>query len=151
MRGGEIVRQAGGDRPRPSRGQRGFSFIEILAAVGVLAAIGVVFIFAMNTAYRNVGMLDEKVQAEALARSQLENIKNSDYEDSGVYPVTVDLPPQYSMVVSAGNPTCVLESEGAEGVSLNTTTLQEIKVSVYRITNDGDRIIFSVACYKTKI
>lgn len=145
------MRQVVKGRPRPFRGQGGFSLIEVMVAVGVLAAIGVVFMLSMYTAYRNVGELDEKVQAEALARSQIEDIKNSDYLDSGVYPVTVDLPPQYSMVIDVGNPTCVRETEGANCTALETTTLQEITVSVYRPTNGEDRPIFSVACYKTKI
>lgn len=115
--------------------------MEILIAVGILSVIGVVFIGSLNTAYRSVGVLDEQTQAEALARSQMEDIKDSTYQDSGNYTVTVDLPPQYSISIDVEVPTIV---------SANTTTLQEIKVSVSRPTGEGDRPIFSVSTYKVK-
>jgi len=123
------------------REQKGISLLEILIAVGILSVIGVVFIGSLNTAYRSVGVLDEQTQAEALARSQMEDIKDSTYQDSGNYTVTVDLPPQYSISIDAEVPTIV---------SANTTTLQEITVSVSRPTGEGDRPIFSVSTYKVK-
>jgi prepilin-type N-terminal cleavage/methylation domain-containing protein len=123
------------------RGQTGFTLIEVTFAVGILAVIGVVFIGSLNTAYRSVGVLDEQTQAEALARSQMEDIKDSTYNDSGNYTVTVDLPPQYSISIDVEVPTIV---------SANTTTLQEITVSVSRPTGEGDRPIFSVSTYKVK-
>jgi len=119
--------------------------LEILIAVGILSVIGVVFIGSLNTAYRSVGVVDEKTQAEALARSQMEDIKDSTYQDSGNYTVTVDLPTQYSLSINAeviDTPTC--ETDG------NCNTLQEITVSVSRPTGDGDRPIFSVSTYKAK-
>jgi len=51
------------------RRQRGFTLIETIVAVAILAAIGVTFISAINTGYGSVRMLDEKTQAEALIRS----------------------------------------------------------------------------------
>jgi len=138
------------------RGQMGFTLIEVLAAVAILAAIGVAFIAAMNTAHRGVGLLHEQSWAEALARSQLEGIKNSPYDESGEYPVTVDLPYQYGMSINVGTPTCV-EGVGdncstvEEIVGDNVTTIQEIMVSVFRTGGEGDRPVFSVACYRSKV
>ena len=124
------------------RGQTGFTLIEVTFAVGLLALIGVVFIGSLNTAYRSVGVLDEKIQAEALARSQMEDIKDSTYNDSGNYTVTVDLPTQYSMSINVQDITPT--------PTLQENTLQEIKVSVSRPTGEGDRPIFSVSTYKVK-
>ena len=125
------------------RGQKGFTLIEVTFAVGILAVIGVVFIGSLNTAYRSVGVLDEKTQAEALARSQMEIIKDSTYNDSGNYTaLTVDLPPQYSMSINVQDITPT--------PTLQENTLQEIKVSVSRPTGEGDRPIFSVSTYKVK-
>ena len=113
-------------------------------AASILAAIGVVFMSAMFTGYRSVGTLDEQLQAEALIRSQLEDIKNSAYQDSGIYPVTVSVPPEYSMDITAGYPSCV----GTAGncTTLVTDTLQEITVSV----SHGNKLVLSVGCYKVK-
>ncbi len=124
------------------REQTGFTLIEIMFAVGLLAVIGVVFIGSLNTAYRSVGVLDEQIQAEALARSQMEDIKDSTYQDSGNYTVTVDLPTQYSMSINVQDITPT--------PTLQENTLQEIKVSVSRPTGEGDRPIFSVSTYKAK-
>lgn len=125
--------------------QTGFTFIETVIALGILGLIGVTFMNSVNTMHRNVGVLDEHIQAEALARSQLEDIKDSPYQDSGVYPVTVDLPHQYSISINVetiDTPTCVEDG--------NCNTLQKVTVSVYRPTDGGERLILSVKCYKAK-
>ena len=128
------------------KGQAGISLIETLVAVAILGAIGVTFMAAMSTAYKGVGILDEQQQAEALARSQLEDIKNSPYQDSGVYPVTVDLPSQYSMNITVTPPTCIGTADDCTPMEPSVTTIQEITVSVYH----GDKPVLSVACYKVK-
>ena len=129
---------------RRNHRQKGLTIIEVLVAAGILAAIGVVFMGAMFTGYRSVGILDEQVQAEVLARSQLEDIKNSSYSDAGVYDVTIDPPPQYSMDISVGYPSCIGTADDC--TVLVTDTLQEITVSVYH----GSKLVLSVACYKAK-
>lgn len=130
------------------REQMGFSLLEVLIALGILAAIGVVFMTSLNTAHRSVGMLDEQTQAEALARSQLEQIKDVPYQDSeggGWYlnERIVDLPFQYSMSINVQDITPT--------PTLQVNTLQEITVSVSRPTGDGgDKPILSVSTYKVK-
>lgn len=130
------------------REQTGFSLLEVLIALGILAAIGVVFMTSLSTAHRSVGALDEQTQAEALIRSQLEKIKDVPYQDSegsGWYQDQriVDLPPQYSLSINVQDITPT--------PTLQVNTLQEITVSVSRPTGDGgDRPIFSVSTYKVK-
>jgi len=135
---------------RLPQGQAGISLVETIVAVAILGAIGVTFIAAMSTAYKGVGILDEQQQAEALARSQLEDIKDSPYQDSGVYPVTVDLPTQYSMTITVTPPTQIGTLDDntplEELLGVPVTTIQEITVSVYH----GDKPVLSVACYKVK-
>ena len=115
--GSDIVRQVEKGRLRPFRGQSGFTLIEVVVAVAILAAIGVTFIGAIDTGYGSVQILDEKTQAEALIRSQLDD-------------------------------NC---STVEEIVGDNVTTIQEITVTVFRTGGEGDRPVFSVACYKSKV
>ena len=122
--------------------QRGISLIEALVAASILAAIGAVFMTAMYTGYRGVGILDEQQQAEALVRSQIEDIKGSSYQDTGVYPVTVELQSQYSMDISVealNTPTCEEDN--------NCNTLQKITVSIHH----GNKPVLAVSCYKAKL
>jgi len=155
------MRQLGKSRFRPFRGQRGLTLVEVLVAVVILAAIGVAFITSMNTAYKSVGVLDEKTQAKALAHSQLEQMKNAPYPveepfyGTDVYPVTVDLPTQYSMLINVVPPTCIGEADNCtpleELLGGSVTTIQEIKVSIFRTGSEGDRPVFSLSCYKSKV
>ena len=97
-------------------GQRGISLLETLVALGILAAIGVAFMAALSTGTMSTATLDEQVQAESLARSQLEDIKNCPFSTN--YPVTVDCPPGYEVSIK------VQPNED--------NTLQEIAVTVSR-------------------
>jgi len=155
------MRQLGKSRFRPFRGQRGLTFVEVLVAVAILGAIGVAFMTAMTTAHKSVGVLDEKTQAKALAHSQLEQIKDAPYPveepfyGTDVYPVTVDLPTQYSMVINVVPPTCIGEADNCtpleELLGGDVTTIQEITVSIFRTGSEGDRPVFSLSCYKSKV
>jgi prepilin-type N-terminal cleavage/methylation domain-containing protein len=130
--------------------QKGFTLIEVLVAVAILAAIGVVFMTSLGTAYRSVGVLDEQTQAEALARSQIEDIKNSAWLEDGQYPGTIDLPPQYSIVISVDEAVTGEHNPSTWGADGTYNTLKEITVSVLRPVNGGDGAIFSIKFYRTK-
>ncbi|MBA7473867.1 hypothetical protein ES707_09212 [subsurface metagenome] len=148
------MRQLWKVRFRPFRRQSAFTLIEVLVAVAIFAAIGVTFISAINTGYGSVRILDEKTQAEALIRSQLDDIKASTYQDSGNYTVTVTLPPQYSMSINVTAPRCIGTADNCtsleELMGEPVTTIQEITVSVFRTGSDGDRPVLSVGTYKVK-
>jgi len=146
----------------PFRGQRGLTLVEVLVTVGILAAIGVAFMTAMTTAQRSVGALDEQTEAKALAHSQLEQIKAAPYPEdpnvlgTDVYPVTVDLPTQYSMVINVTRPTCIGQADNCTPLEELTGDevkyIQEITVSVFRPSGSGgNRLVFSLSCYKSKV
>lgn len=103
------------------RGQKGVSLIETLIAVAILGLIGAAFLSAVATGSKATGTLDEHVQAESLARSQLEDIKNAlyDHTEPIEYPITVTLPPGYLLDITA-------EAKDADN------TIQEITVTVSR-------------------
>ena len=133
---------------RLNREQKGIGLLESLIAASIVAAIGVAFMSAMFTEYRSVGILDQQLQAEILIRSQIEIIKNSAYQQSGDYPVTVTLPPQYTMSVNVTSPTCIGMADNCttldELMGESITTIQEITVSVQH----GGLPVLSVAFYK---
>jgi len=136
------------------RGQAGISLIETLVGLSILATIGVIFMTSLGTAYESAGMLDEKLQAEALARSQLEKIKEAPYQESegsGWYQdeLIVDLPPQYSIIIGVTPPTCIGTAEDCtplEELVEDVSAIQEITVSIHH----GEKSVLSVACYKVK-
>jgi len=61
------------------RGQRGFTLVEVLVAVAILAVIGVAFLSALTTGYLALVLADEDTVAESLTRTEFETIKNSSY------------------------------------------------------------------------
>jgi len=80
-------------------GERGLSLIEILLALGILAAVGVSFLGAMSTSSTATRVEHEQVTSEGLAKSQLEYIKNQDYRVDMAYEVldTAQIPDGYSI------------------------------------------------------
>ena len=67
------------------RSEKGFGLIEALVSIAILGIIGATFLMTLVTALRAVQISDERVMAEALAKSQMEYIKAQDYVDTGVY------------------------------------------------------------------
>lgn len=126
------------------KGQRGLTLVEALVAASIIAAVGVVFMNAIFIGHRGVGLLDEQIQAESLIRSQIEDIKNADFSDIGYYPVTVTIPPTYSLNITVRYPQCIGTADDC--TVLVTDTLQEITISCYH----GTRHVLSIACYKAQ-
>jgi prepilin-type N-terminal cleavage/methylation domain-containing protein len=69
----------------------GFTLIEILIALALFAIIGVVFANGLATASRATITADVRTNAESLARTEMEYIKNLGYADN----YTVEIPAQY--------------------------------------------------------
>ena len=88
MRRGRSINKArkafGGQSP-------GFTLIEILIALALFAIIGVVFANGLATASRATITADVRTNAESLARTEMEYIKNLGYADN----YTVEIPAQY--------------------------------------------------------
>jgi len=59
---------------------KGVSLIEALVALGLLGIIAVAFLVGMATASKAMIIADERATAESLARSQMEYVKNLDYD-----------------------------------------------------------------------
>ena len=128
---------------RLHQSQTGFNLIEVLVAVAILAAIGVVVLQGLDTATMSTRTNEEKVVASNLITEYLESIKGMDY--AATYPdagTNVVSPFQYSVAVnitySEDGTTWVKDYDGH--------TLQKIVVSVSR---EG-RPVLSICTFKAQ-
>jgi prepilin-type N-terminal cleavage/methylation domain-containing protein len=58
---------------------RGVTLIEVLIALALFGIIAIVFTGGLGTASRSVFIADVRTNAESLARTQMESVKNEDY------------------------------------------------------------------------
>jgi prepilin-type N-terminal cleavage/methylation domain-containing protein len=125
--------------------QKGQGLIEVLLAIAILGVVAVSFLTALATASKAIIVADERTTAESLARSEMEYIKNSPYDDT-------NNPPQYSLdpditIPDSYTPKPVimavrLDPEG-NGTG-NDDGIQQITVEVYHQGN----LILSTTDYK---
>jgi len=127
----------------PCGGQLGMTLIEILVALGILAAVAVVFLLGMTTSSKAVMVSQKAVAVDSLAKSQMENIKSWAYDDINDPPQyenakLTDIPDGYDITISAAR-----LDPGDDGFD-DDDGLQEITVTV---THDGETA-FELVGYK---
>ncbi|MGB2827175.1 MAG: type II secretion system protein [Dehalococcoidales bacterium] len=132
-----------------SMGQRGVAFLEILVGLALLGIIGVAFLNGMTSTFKAIGISQEMVAAESLAKSQIEYLKVqgyilvADYDPD--YPATsyelITVPSDLAAAgysVNISTPEAILsELEGGfELQSINITVRrnseQKMQISIYR-------------------
>lgn len=127
----------------------GFSLIEILVALGILAAVAVVFLLGMSTSSKAVMVSQESVAFDSLAKSQMEFIKSQPYDDNLDHN-----PPQYLMLpadqIPAGYVIEIaavrLNPDGPGDPTDDDDFLQQITVT---ITGNG-QTTYTLVDYKVK-
>lgn len=131
---------------RPARkGEEGLTLLEVLVALGILAAVAVVFLLGMTTSSKAIMVSQEMVSAESLAKSQLEIVKSWEYDD-------VNDPPNYTAAKMTGIPTGYDITITAERMDPNgdgTDTDDGMQRITIIITRDGGQILDLVG-YKVK-
>jgi prepilin-type N-terminal cleavage/methylation domain-containing protein len=123
----------------------GFSLIEILVALGIIAAVAVVFLLGMSTSSKAVMVSQEAVTVESLAKSEMEYVKNCLYDATNNPPIynidpNLTIPQDYNISVTAAR----LNPKGDDPT--NDDGLQKITVTV---THAGEPSI-TVEGYKLK-
>ena len=126
------------------RRKAGFTLIETVVALGILAAIAVGFLAALDTNSRATRQLDERVTAANLATTYLEAIRQCSYADT--YPNVdcllddITIPFQYDVSIDTA-----CSSDGTTfGTCTGAETFQRITVTISR---EG-RYILSVGTYR---
>jgi len=111
--------------------ERGVTLIETLVAMSILAMVSFTFLSGLTTSSTAVIVSRERVAVESLARSQMEYVKNQEYDD-------VNDPPQYDKLPEED----ILDGydTGVSAVRLDPSVdgggydygLQEITVEIYQ-------------------
>jgi prepilin-type N-terminal cleavage/methylation domain-containing protein len=130
----------------PARnGERGLTLIEILVALGILAAVAVIFLVGMETSSKAVMVSQERVTADSLAKSQMEYVKSQLYDAD--YPPVYGLDPDISIPQGYGIAVTAERWDPVNDVlSTDDTGLQKITVT---ITRDGEpEPVLTVVGYK---
>lgn len=73
------------------KNKRGTSLVEVVLALGLLGLIATMFLMAIFIATKSIAIADERTTAESLARTQMEYVKQQEYEyalfdDVTIYP-----------------------------------------------------------------
>ena len=63
-----------------TKNERGVGLIEVLVALAILGIIAVAFLTGLATTAKAVVIADVRTTAESLARTQMEDIKDQDYD-----------------------------------------------------------------------
>ena len=71
--------------------EKGFSLVEVMLALALLGIIAVAVLGALATASKAIFIADEQATAESLARTEMEYVRNQDYD-------AINNPPQYDLI-----------------------------------------------------
>ncbi|MBU2535045.1 MAG: hypothetical protein KKD83_02620 [Chloroflexi bacterium] len=130
-------------------GQKGVMLLEILVGLALLGIIAVAYINGMTSTFNAVGISQEKVASESLAKSQIEYIKVQDYilvaDYDPDYPATsyelITIPSDlaaagYSVNISTPGAVISANSSAFELQSINITVRrnneQKMQITTYR-------------------
>jgi prepilin-type N-terminal cleavage/methylation domain-containing protein len=130
--------------------EQGMSLIEVLVALAILGAVAVVFLIGLTTSSKAAMASQNRVVAESLAKSQMENIKSSTYDDVNDQPnyetaKLTDIPDGYDINISAVR----LDADPAlppDDPDDDDDGIQEITVTV---THNGEAAL-TIASYKVR-
>jgi len=116
-------------------GEQGMTLIETLVALGIIAAVAVVFLIGMTTSSKAVMVSQERVAVDSLAKSQMESIKSQDYINRDEYdpndptkryelmPISSDLVAQGYAISNIDTPEYVPGTDDDENIQIVTVNV----------------------------
>jgi prepilin-type N-terminal cleavage/methylation domain-containing protein len=138
-----------------NKGDKGFTFIEVLIALLILSIFASTFLLGLATSSKAVVQADEKTTAESLARCQLESIKIQSYipaddDDVATYALTNSMSAGYT-IYSVGRDD--IEVGGVVGVPWDTSANTAVSVDaglqrIKLIIKHGVDTVFTIEDYK---
>ena len=105
--------------------------LEVVIAICLLGIIAISVLSALSTASAALIMADRRATAESLARTQMEYVKHSEYDDVledghpqySLDPAITPLPPSYSVVTTAVRLDQDENPNNDDGIQLITVTV----------------------------
>jgi prepilin-type N-terminal cleavage/methylation domain-containing protein len=126
--------------------ESGLTLIEVLVALSILSVVSVIYIAAMYSGYKGLGVAEDHSIAESLARTQLEEINNEPYDFTAPYQYTkITIPTQYQGLYDITTPINGTLINPVTG-SVSGTDLGMQMVTVI-VTRNGTQVL-QVQAYK---
>jgi len=128
-------------------GERGVSLLETLVALSIVGAVAAVFLAGLSTSSKAVIVSQERVNAESLAKSQMEYVKAQAYDAENNPPQydklpDEDIPAGYDIVNTAVRLDPKEEGDGAD------YSIQEVTVEIYRGEGEDSKLLLTLVGYK---
>lgn len=121
---------------------RGFSMLEVVIAIALLGIIAVSVLSALQTAAMALISADRRATAESIARTQMEWVRYSDYDDDlaeGHPEYSLDpqitLPPDFGVVTTAIRINKDVDPDDDDGIQQITVTVSHQDIVV--VTLEG--------------
>jgi prepilin-type N-terminal cleavage/methylation domain-containing protein len=122
-------------------GEKGFSLIEVIVSLAILAIVGVSILSALGTSSRALITTDERETAKNIAETQIEYIKNLPYSNDYA-PRDISLNyPGYSVVTDSNG-----KIPGQVIANRTDGNLQKLAISI----NHGSKRVLTVVGYKVR-
>jgi prepilin-type N-terminal cleavage/methylation domain-containing protein len=134
---------------RAIKGEKGFNLMEVALAMVLMGAVAVLYLGYLATGSRAIFIADERTTAESLARTQMEYVRQQDYDtdlahDPPQYDIIPDIPDGFEISVNAER------LDPKEDGTDNDDGIQNITVVVSHIVDGEPKEIFTLEGYRAR-
>jgi type II secretory pathway pseudopilin PulG len=133
---------------RAIKDEKGFNLMEVALAMVMMGAVALLYLGYLATGSRAIFIADERATAESLARTQMEYVRQQDYDadlthDPPQYDIIPDIPDGFEISVGAErlNP----KDDGED----NDDGIQSITVVIIHIVDGEPKEIFALEGYRS--